>query len=312
MADKTILRDGRTWKVDSNGITELKRKYTLILEENHLSSEITSFTDVPEIGSQHPDFSDLSVLSYDVSEGQNAEKKLINITVNYSTINNEQSESDISGGGGVVEEWGWDFGTEQKEATNNLFDGQGHEGALLNSAGDPFSNVPTYESPAPVFTKVLKTASRQNWMDLNCKINQNSINIGSMSCAAKTLLACISERRIFNDDKFKYRYTIQLRYKSTQSMYGAGTTPIEFGWDIPVVDAGMRAIDPNDTDNKPKIIMQVDGETNQPCAVTTAELLDGDGHKAQRDSSGKAQPYIIRVQVYEKDTFPSEIYSEPN
>lgn len=196
--------------------------------------------------------------------------------------------------------------------TNNLYDGQGDfEGALLNSAGDPFQNVPMCEFPAPVFTKVIKTTSRQDWMNLNCKINSNAVTIGSMECDQKTLLACISEKRIFGDEDYSYRYTIQLRYRTNKSMYGGGDTPIEFGWDIPVVDAGMRAKDPAD-DDKVKIIMQLDGETNQPCAVTTSELLDGTGHKAERDEAGKAQPYVIRVQAYEKTTFPSEIYSEPD
>lgn len=312
--ERTIQRDGRTWTVSRDGINNLKRKYTLILDGNNLSAngELSAFNGVPGIGTAHPVYNYLSVLNYEVSEGQDSEKKLVDITVNYGTDESGQSESEISGGGGVVEEWGWDFGTDQREVTNNLFDGQGHEGALLNSAGDPFQNVPTCDSPAPVFTKVVKTASRQDWMELNCKVNSNTIAIGSMSCARKTLLACVSERRIFDDPKYKYRYTIQLRYRTNMSMYGAGTTAIEFGWDIPVVDAGMRAIDPNDSDNKPKIIMQVDGETNQPCAVTTAELLDGEGHKAERGSDGKAQPYIIRVQAYEEESFPAEIYSEPN
>jgi len=38
------------------------------------------------------------------------------------------------------------------------------------------------------------------------------------------------------------------------SMYGAGTTPIEFGWDIPVVDAGMREL----KDGKLQVIMSID------------------------------------------------------
>ena len=306
----TVQRDGRTWSVNKDGINSLKRKYTIILDTNNLSAngELTSFSGVPAIGSAHPIYSDLSVVSYDVTEGSDSEKKLVNVVVNYSVNGDDTAEDSSLSGEGVIEKWTWDMGTEQREVTNNLFDGQNKDGALLNSAGDPFQNVPQCEAPAPVFTKIVKTTSRKDWMKYNCKINQNSISIGSMSCAQKTLLACISEEKIFGDDKWKYRYTINLKYRSNMSMYGAGTTPIEFGWDIPVVDAGMRELDTNDG-NKPKIIMQVDGETNQPCAVTSAELLDGSGHKAER-VNGKASPYIIRVQAYEKDTFPSELYSE--
>ncbi len=147
---------------------------------------------------------------------------------------------------------------------------------------------------------------------MNCKINKNAITIGSMSCPAKTLLAVISEKRIFGDENFKYRYTINLKYKSNQSLFGAGTSPIEFGWDIPVVDAGMRELVSENGTKKPKTIMSIDGETNQPCAVTSAELLDGSGNKASRDADGRAKPYIIRVQAYEDETFPSQLYSEPS
>lgn len=311
---KTIRRDGRTWKVDSNGITELKRRYTLVLSSEYFPAdgELTSFIGVPAIGSAHPEYSDLSVLSYDVQEGQSSEKKLINVTVNYG-IDDSGAEDSSLGDEGIVEEWGWEIGTESREVTNNLYTGQGNfEGTLLNSAGDPFQNVPTCEAPAPVFTKVVKSKNRQDWLKYNCKVNQNSVTIGSMECEQKTLLAVISERRIFGDSNgYKYRYTINLKYKSHMSMFGAGTELIEFGWDIPVVDAGMRELDSGDG-NKPKIIMATDGETNQPCAVTSAELLDGSGHKAARDATtGKATPYIIRVQAYEKVTFPNELFSEP-
>lgn len=86
MANVTKQRDGRTWRVDSEGISELKRKYTIVLDANNLSEngESESFTGVPAIGSHHPNYTDLTVNSYDVSEGQSSEKKLINVTVNYS------------------------------------------------------------------------------------------------------------------------------------------------------------------------------------------------------------------------------------
>lgn len=66
-------------------------------------------------------------------------------------------------------------------------------------------------------------------------------------------------------------------------MLGSGTDPIEFGWDIPVVDAGMRALDDSNPP-KPQVIMQIDEESKLPCAVTSPELLDGSGKKADRDA----------------------------
>lgn len=110
----TIQRDGRTWSVDKNGISNLKRKYTLILDSNNLcaNGELSAFQSVPAIGSSHPTYDYLSVLSYDVTEGQDSEKKLIDVVVNYGKADGGAEESEISGGGGAVEEWGWEAGTD--------------------------------------------------------------------------------------------------------------------------------------------------------------------------------------------------------
>ena len=124
-----------------------------------------------------------------------------------------------------------------------------------------------------------------------------------MSCPQKTLLATISESRIFGDPTWKYRYTVQLRYKSNYANLGNGTNPVQYGWDIPIVDCGMRELD---EDGNRKIIMQIDQETKKPCAVTSPELLDGEGHAIQRgEGYSSVNPYIIRVQAYELASFPS-------
>lgn len=285
---KTILRDGRTWNVDSSGINTLRRKYTLILDSNNLSAngEIQDFSiyGIPAIGSVHPVYSDLSVQSYDVEEGTESEKKLVNVTANYS---NKISQDEESGEGisatSYVEQWGWDGATDQKELQTNLLTAQyaSEGGQILNSAGDPFDSAIVCDFPAPVFTKVMKTTARRDWLQYNCKLNQNTCEIGSMSCAAKTLIASVSEERIFGEKKWKYRYVIKLQYKSNFANYGSGTTPIEYGWDIPVVDAGIRELN---KDGKPVVITKIDQESKMPTAVTTPELLDGSGHKVDRTS----------------------------
>lgn len=283
----TIQKDGRRWTVDGDGIKTLKREYVIVLDSNNLSAdgESQEFPGVPAIGSAHPAHSELTVRSYDVDEGESAEKKLLKITVNYSAESTEDESGGESGQewNGAVEQWGWDAGEESKEVAYNLL--EGHEGPLLNSAGDPFDSLPQASFPVPVFTKVLKTTSRiGNALNMNCKLNRNTVTIGSISCAPKTLLATVSEARIFGDPNYRYKYTIQLKYKSNFSLYGAGDTPIEFGWDIPVVDSGMRELDDN---NKLKLIMQTDSETGKPCAVTSPELLDGTGHKVVRSAGGE-------------------------
>lgn len=306
---RTFLKDGRKWNVNVNGINNLTKTYVIQLDTNNLgeNAEIENFQlyGIPPIGSQHPLYSYLIVDSYSIEEGEASEKKLIKVTVNYVI-----DDTVISGGSldddEAVEQWGWDVGVEQKEVIYNLWDQK--EGPLLNSAGDVFDNVPVCDFPAPIFTKIIKTKDRKNWLDLNCTLNKNSISIGSMSCPQKSLLASISEQRIFGDSNWKYRYTIQLRYKTNLSNLGAGTNPIDFGWDIPVIDCGMRE---KGIDGKLKTIMQVDQETGKPCAVTSAELLDGDGKAVSRAEGNTPNPYIIRVQAYKTETFPSAFYSEP-
>lgn len=314
----TIQRDGRTWTVDSTGMSNLKRRYTIQLETNNLGpnaefAELSAYG-IPAIGSAHPTYQYLKVQSYDVEEGEDSEKKLVRVTVNYNVDTSQENPEEPTTE--KVEEWGWQAGTTSKEITTNLFTSQyaSENGQLLNSAGDPFDSVPTAEYPAPVFQKVVKTTSRKDWLKLNCKINQNSVTIGSIECAQKTLLAQISEQRIFGDPVWKYRYTINLQYRSNMSNFGAGTEPIEFGWDIGIVDTGMRQLNEK---GKPEVIMQIDQESKMPTAITQPELLDGSGHVVKRGvgedgAPQQVKPYIIRVQAYETETFPADIYSEPS
>lgn len=122
----SIQRDGRTWQVSSSGISSLKRRYAILLDSNNLGPN-SEFDDlkqfgIPAIGSKHPLYDYLVVSSYDVEEGEGNEKKVINITVSYT------STQDGGGGGGggdsyQVEEYGWDYGTTTIEVVNNLFDG---------------------------------------------------------------------------------------------------------------------------------------------------------------------------------------------
>ena len=305
---RTFLKDGRKWQVNSDGINSLTRTYVIQLDTNNLgeNSEFINFASygIPDIGSSHPSFHYLKVLSYSVDEGEGSEKKLIKVICNYGL---ESEEDGAAEGEENVEQWGWEAGVDTKEVTYNQLNSK--EGTLLNSAGDVFESVPVCEYPAPVFVKVIKSKSRKSWLQYNCKLNQNSITIGSMICPQKTLLATVSEQRIFGDPEWNYRYTVQLKYKSNYANLGFGTNPIEYGWDIPIVDCGMRELD---SDGKLKVIMQVDQETKKPCAVTSPELLDGEGHVVKREEGTKSNPYIIRVQAYEIESFPSEMYSEPN
>ena len=169
MSDVTRQKDGRRWSVNSGGIQTLRRRYQIELNDNNLGgdAEAVSFSGVPAIGSAHPSHPGLKVKSYDVEEGEGYEEKLLTVYVNYDTEVNETVSDGDDAVSGVVEEYGWDDGMDERElitAVNGV--------ALVNSAGDPFDSVPRVSCPAPTFTKVIKFASRQTgWASSFCTVN---------------------------------------------------------------------------------------------------------------------------------------------
>ena len=307
MSDTGIQRDGRRWSVDSTGITALKRPYRIVLDAANLAAngEGYTFAGVPAIGSAHPSYAGLFVQSYDVEEGRDHEKKIIDVIVNYGqrvveTVGEGQSAVSFQ-----LEQWGWGGGEDERELTTAA-DGT----AVLNSAGDVFDSVPTVKSLAPVFTKVVKFKTRQSgWASHRCKVNSSAVTIGGVECAAKTLFCMASETRVFGDGEWKYRYTIELRFRTNKVKIAGGESATEIGWDVAVTDAGMRE---KGDDGKLSLIRVPDSETGRMCNITTPELLDGSGKRVERDSSGTAPtPYNFRFQAYETTTFPAWFYSEP-
>ena len=300
-------KDGRRWSVNSGGIQTLRRRYQVELADNNLAAngEAVSFTGIPAIGSAHPSFAGLKVKSYDIEEGEGHEKKVLTVYVNYET----ETDEAIGGEGqttvkGAVEDWGWDDGMDERElitAVNGV--------ALVNSAGDPFESVPRVSCPAPVFTKVIKFASRQTgWASSFCTINSGAITVGGVSCPKWTLLCTVGEKRIFGDADYRYRYTVRLRYRSNLvKLYGSGNAQ-EIGWNVSVTDAGMRQIG---NDGKLVLIRQKDAETGKMCTVTSPELLDGNGHAVNRSSGQTVVPYNAFFKAYEESSFPGWFYSEP-
>jgi len=295
---------GREYTVDGTGISSLSRDYIVIQGDVMAANgEKVSFAGVPAIGTPHPNYPGLVVQDYKVQEGSGSDKKVLTVTVNYGLIETEQvdpddEESDTC----AVDEWGWDDGTDERELTSGV-DGTD----VRNSAGDPFESVPRISVPAPTFTKVMRFKTRQTgWAAYRCKVNQSEVTIGGVACAACTLLCMVGEKRIFGNKDWKYQYTVHLKYKSNKVTINNSGSPTEIGWDVAIADAGMRELD-EDTGEK-KLIRVIDKETGKMCAVTSATLLDGSGHKNEENYS----PYNFRFQAYERTSFPSWFYSEPN
>lgn len=302
MATQVKQKAGRKYQVDGSGITSLKRDYIVIQDSTMAANgETVSFTGVPEIGSAHPNFSGLYVQSYDVQEGTDKDKNILTVTVNYGPKTTETSGEGTSLVTSIIDEWGWDDGTDERELTEDV-----NGVPVLNSADDPFESVPKHTVPAPVFTKVVRFATRQSgWAAANCKTNSASVTIGGETFPIGSLLCTVAEKRIIgNADNMKYQYTIRLRYKSNLVKVEGGNTVTDIGWDVAVIDAGMREYDSGEK----KLIRVVDKETGKMCAVTSATLLNGIGGKLDDGDD----PYVFRFQAYERASFPNWFYSEPS
>ena len=195
---------------------------------------------------------------------------------------------------------GWDDGTDERELTADV-----NGVPVLNSADDPFESVPKVTAPAPVFTKVVSFASRQSgWANSMCKVNDSSVTIGGKSFPIGSLLCTVAEKRIIgSSDNMKYQYTIRLRYKSNRVKVEGDSTVTDIGWDVAVVDAGMREY----VDGEKVLIRVKDKEKGTMCTITSATLLNGIGGKLDDDED----PYVFRFQAYERASFPGWFYSEP-
>lgn len=307
MSTVSKQKAGRKYSVDSGGITSLKRDYIVVQDAVMAANgETLTFPGVPAIGSAHPSYPGLYVLSYDVQEGEGKDKQTLIVTVNYGPQTTETSGTGQDAQTVAVDEWGWDDGTDEKELVTGV------DGApVRNSAGDPFESVPKIMAPAPVFTKVMKFKTRQSgWASSNCKVNSAAITVGGVECPIGSLLCTVGEKRLIGNADWKYQYTVHLRFKSNKVKIGGADTLTEIGWDVAIVDAGMREIVTSGPDARPekKLIRAIDKETGKMCVVTSAALLDGNGAKL----ADEAEPYNFRFQAYERATFPAWFYSEPS
>ena len=304
---KTIPKAGRKYKVNPNGAQDVVQKYQLVLASPLAIDELpTSFTGIPAINSVHPDRPGLYVSHYVVSQPTGPAKSTLDIEVHYAPISftagdpsAETPEPSIT-----VSEWGWDDSTGEKEFVTDV---TGKD--VVNSAGDPFDSVPSVFAPTPTFVKVVRFSMRQSYASYLCTVNDRAITIGNMECAKNTLLCTVSEKKLIGETSFPYEYTVRLRYRSNKAKDSNGNLA-EIGWNIALVDAGMREIDT--TTYALKFIQTISSETGEPVNVSSPELLDGQGHAVQASASGnRPDPVYLHFKAYSETTFPDWFYSEP-
>lgn len=318
---KVIPKAGTSYGVDNGGATDIRLNYQVVLSRPLKSGElipnstITSFSDgttsIPLIGTVHPARPGFFVSKYDVKQPTGGDKSTLDVTVHYAAAGYT-----TTGGGGepvvvdsIVEQWGWDDGTSQRDLITAV---DTNHTPVLNSAGDVFDSVPQIEVPAPTFTKVVRFATRKTgWFGYNCKVNTADTTIGGVTCAAGTLLCTVAESVEPSNEKWPYKYTVRLRYRSNLAEIGTGGSGgwEECGWDVVITDAGMRQLD--STTGKLKLIQVVSEETGLPATVTSSELLDGGGHAVTRTSGTTVTPFNLRFKAYEAASFPDWFTSEP-
>lgn len=311
--DRTVVKAGRSYKVTQNGSGDANVRYQVILSSPLAANELPmSFPGVPQIGTEHPDRPGLYVVKYEVTQPEGPAKSTLEVVVHYgpSSYTETPIDPDVQKPTltpTIVSEWGWDDGTGERELVESVGDSPV---AVLNSAGDPFESVPTVSTPTPTFTKVLRMGDRiERWGNYFCCVNSAAITIGGMACPARTLLCTISEKKIIGEAKYPYEYTVHLKYRSNKVRVAGAQAATEIGWDVAIVDAGMREKD--SSTGKLKLIQVTSEETGQPATVTSPELLNGSGQKITRTAGVTVKPYILVFQAYPRVQFPSWFYSEP-
>lgn len=313
---KVIPKDGIGYNVNDSGAADISLRFQVTLSEPLGQGElITAFSDgttaIPAIGTVHPAREGYYVTNYEVRQPQGAAKNTLDVTVKYG------AQSFVTEGGGsgepeyvsLIEQWGWDDGTTQRELITAA---DANKTPVLNSAKDPFDSVPQIETPAPTFTKVVRFAARKaGWFDYNCKVNDQSVTIGGISFPAGTLLCTIAETIDIANFNWPFKYSIRLRYRTNKALIAGETANLtECGWDAVVCDAGMREVD--STTGQLKLIQIVSAETGMTANVTSPELLNGNGQAVTRGSGvSTVAPYNFRFKAYEDASFPAWFVSQP-
>lgn len=289
------IKAGRTWSVGSNGITSLKRTY--LVKRDTVGAEETSFVGVPAINTELVEGSGLYAVSYDVTEGSDASKEYLEVTVTFSRNETALDTVNRVPRGHDIQSWGWRHGSVTRDLTTDRSTGN----IITNSAGQPFDSAPQYEIAAPILTKVVKTVDHKNWLSFANCVNKDTVTINGVAYPARTLrVVQVDEEKLW-DDEFGYQwlYTIgvQVMHNSVVIEQKAAT---DIGWDVAITDAGCSTLE----NGKLSRISWIDAETKKVVYATTPQLLNGQGGKLTGD-----QPYNFRFQLYPEAQLPDDFFS---
>ena len=313
---KVIAKDGVRYDVTPGGATAISQQYQIVLSRPLAAGELlTEFSDgtntIPAIGTVHPMRPGYYAAKYSITQPRGSAKSTLDLTLTYEPLGPTEDiildpEGKPQTVDSMVVEWGWSDGTTSRELLRGV---DTNATPVVNSAGDPFESVPEVETPAPEFTKVVKFKMRQEYWKYMCTINAAAMTIGAVNCPAKSLLCTVCEKLNIGDEIWPYQYTIRMRYRSNIIKRSYGADSEEIGWNVAIVDAGMRELD---SSGKPKLITVETGNDTE-AAITSPELLNGSGKKIARDPTAPStlEPVLLVFQAYKTETFPDWFTSEP-
>lgn len=307
------LKGFRKWQVDQvGGLSGFTARYQAIRETDPagtMADIVTSIDGLPPVGAAIDEtlFPNMIVRGYSMEEGEINERRVINIDVTCSLRDPQNWDvSQFPPRGQAIQELSFTSGTVSRDLTHDAITGK----LVLNSAGQPFDSVPQIDVPSPVFRKVLKVRSAQDWAKYQGKVNASAITVGGVSCAPHQVRCVQADRvKLWNDEfGFVEQWTIGLQIMSNVAEIEGGSAT-EIGWDLAIVDQGTMQKNDGSGGQEGDVvpIMVTSAETGKEIAVSQPVLLDGQGYAMLEQG---ATPYAFRFAPYAETTFPTDFYSE--
>jgi len=235
---------------NSLGIRTYQRQFRLVTDDpDDGPYAIGSNASLPNIGSLHPE--DSSAWCRELTVENDAPYAGWIVTANYSS-ERELSETPTSDPAFVT----WDSEQFQKPVIQDK-DGD----AVVNSAGDFFDPPAMMDDSRRVVTVQKNLTAVPTWiLDYQDAVNSDSFSVDGVTIAigtAKMQRVSVGAEDIRNGIAFRQvTFTMHLQRD---------------GWDMQILDAGFRRIDPGDSTKR--IAISLDDGTEP----TTPALLDGSG-----------------------------------
>ena len=261
---------------NSLGIRTYQRQFRLITDDpDDGPYAIGSNASLPNIGSLHPEDSSAWCRELTV-ENDNPYAGWV-VTANYSS-ERELSETPTSDPAFVT----WDSEQFQKPAIQDK-DGD----AVVNSAGDFFDPPAMMDDSRRVVTVQKNLTAVPAWiLDYQDAVNSDQFTVDGVTIAigtAKMQRVSVGAEDIRNGIAFRQvTFTMHLQRD---------------GWDMQILDAGFRRIDPGDSTKR--IAISLDDGTEP----TTPALLDGSGGLLSNPTPANA--VFKTFSVYKTRTFSS-------